>query len=534
MGLFEKIKGAFGKMGGKFAAPQTVKDIFDINGVPSFRQFYESGILIWKRIYRGYYSQWHDVKAPTINDSGAKRRRDTLNAGKAVCSELAGLIWAERCSVGVSRKDYKADEKHPDKLAAFVEHVLNENNFNTKMREHIEQVMALGGGTLKTWCDIKKDENGADIKGSEKIKVGYGMADQFVPLAWNNAEVTEGVFISREAKAGYYYTRLEFHHWDGSEYVISNELYRHKIGSSENQDIFGERVPLNELYVNLSSEAKVSGLQRSLFSYYRTNIANNLDDNSPLGVSIYANALSTLKALDVCFDSFVREFTLGKKRIIVPSSAIRYVNNPDTGQRCRYFDADDEVYEAMDTDDLESLQIKDNTVELRVEEHEAAINAFLGILSFQLGLSPGTLTFDKVEGLKTATEVISEKSKTYKTVKQHQSSVEEAVKKLVRNIIDVAILYGIEYEGESVESLAKGGYDIAIFFDDAIIQDRQTNINEGVLLVSNSLMSKKKFMTDKLGYTPEEADAELGQIAAESNITGATIDFSTLFPKGGS
>ena len=38
MGLFEKIKGAFGKMGGKFAAPQTVKDIFDINGVPSFRQ----------------------------------------------------------------------------------------------------------------------------------------------------------------------------------------------------------------------------------------------------------------------------------------------------------------------------------------------------------------------------------------------------------------------------------------------------------------------------------------------------------------
>ena len=150
MGLFEKIKGAFGKMGGKFAAPQTVKDIFDINGVPSFRLFYEWGILIWKRIYRGYYSQWHDVKAPTINDSGAKRRRDTLNAGKAVCSELAGLIWAERCSVGVSRKDYKADEKHPDKLAAFVEHVLNENNFNTKMREHIEQVMALGGGTLKT------------------------------------------------------------------------------------------------------------------------------------------------------------------------------------------------------------------------------------------------------------------------------------------------------------------------------------------------------------------------------------------------
>lgn len=534
MGLLNKLKGAFGKMGEKILTPQEVKSIFDIKGVPSFRQFYDNGILIWKHVYRGYYSQWHEVKAPTINDSGAKRTRETLCAGKAVCSELARLAWTEQCDVNVSRKGFTADAEHPDKLAAFVKSVLNDNNFSVKMREHIEQVMALGGGTLKVWCDIKKDENGADVQGTEKIKIGYGMADQFVPLAWNNADVTEGVFVSREAKGGYYYTRLEFHRWDGSEYVVSNELYRHKAGSSENQNIFGERVPLNTLYTNLSESAKVSGLQRSLFSYYRTNIANNLDDNSPLGISIYANALSTLKALDICYDSFVREFTLGKKRIIVPASAIRYINDPNTGRRCRYFDADDEVYEAVDTDELESLQIKDNSVELRVEEHIASINAFLNILSFQLGLSAGTFSFDRVEGLKTATEVISEKSKTYGTVKSHQCPIGAAVDILVRNIIDVAILYGIEYEGESVESLAAGDYDVSIYFDDAIIQDRQTNINEGVLLVSNSLMSKKRFMVEKLGYTEEEAAAELAEMAAESKITGATLDLATLFPQGGS
>lgn len=533
MGLLNKLKGAFGKMGDIFT-PQQVKSIFDINGVPSFRQFYDNGILIWKHVYRGFYSKWHEIKAPTINDSAAKRTRETLCAGKAVCSELAGLVWAEQCDVNVSRKGFNADAEHPDKLAAFVKSVLSDNNFNTKMREHIEQVMALGGGTLKVWCDVKKDENGADIEGSEKIKIAYGMADQFVPLAWSNADVTEGVFISREAKGGYYYTRLEFHRWDGSEYVISNELYRHKADSAESQDIFGERVPLNALYAHLSESAKVSGLQRSLFSYYRTNIANNLDDNSPLGISVYANALSTLKALDICYDSFVREFTLGRKRIIVPASAIRYVNDPNTGQRCRYFDADDDIYEALATDELESLQIKDNSVELRVEEHEAAINAFLGILSFQLGLSAGSLTFDKVEGLKTATEVISEKSKTYKTVKLHQSGIQPAVEKLVRNIIDVAILYGLTYDGESVERLAAGGYDVSIYFDDAIIQDRQTNINEGVLLVSNELMSKKRFMVEKLGYTEEEAIAEIREIVAERNVTGGVLDLATLFPQGGS
>lgn len=534
MGLLNKLKGAFERMGEKLGLSKQIKDVFDIDGVPSFRQFYDNGISLWKHIYRGYYSEWHDVSAPTIKDGTKKRRRETLCAGKAVCSELAGLIWAEQCDVHVSRKGFNADAEHPDKLAAFIETVLKDNNFKTKMREHIEQDVALGGGTLKVWCDLDKDQNGVDVAGSEKIKIGYGMADQFVPISWTNADITEGVFISREARGGYYYTRLEFHRWDGGEYVISNELYRKKTGASESQDIFGERVPLNEIYTNLSEEVKIGGLQRSLFSYYRPNIANNLDDNSPLGISIYANALSTLKALDICYDSFVREFVLGKKRIIVPASAIKLITDPVTGKRCRYFDADDEAYEAMAADDLENLQIKDNTVELRVEEHEAAINAFLSILAFQLGLSAGSLTFDKAEGLKTATEVISEKSKTYKTVKQHQSGVQSAVEKLVHNIVDVAILYGIKYDGVTVESLAAGGYEVSVYFDDAIIQDRQTNINEGVLLVSNGLMSKARFMTEKLGYTQQEAIDELKALAAESNITGAAVDFATLFPKGGS
>ena len=135
--------------------------------------------------------------------------------------------------------------------------------------------------------------------------------------------------------------------------------------------------------------------------------ANNIDDNSPLGVSIYANALSTLKALDICYDSFIREFRLGKKRIIVPAQCIRTVINPQTQEMVRYFDASDETYEALHTDNSEDLKITDNSVELRVDEHVAAINAFLSILCLQVGFSAGTFTFDRAQGLKTATEAVS-------------------------------------------------------------------------------------------------------------------------------
>ena len=54
-------------------------------------------------------------------------------------------------------------------------------------------------------------------------------------------------------------------------------------------------------------------------------------EDIPLGQSLFGGALGTLRALDICFDSFVREFRLGKKRLIVPSRAVRSAVDPATG-----------------------------------------------------------------------------------------------------------------------------------------------------------------------------------------------------------
>jgi A118 family predicted phage portal protein len=276
-------------------------------------------------------------------------------------------------------------------------------------------------------------------------------------------------------------------------------------------------------------------VEESLFSYWRTPIANNLDDNSPLGMSIYGNALETLHALDICYDSFVREFRLGKKRIIVPARAVRTVVDPTTEEVVRYFDANDETYEALATDNPDELKITDNSVVLRVEEHVRAINAFLSILCLQTGFSAGTFTFDAHEGLKTATEVISENSKTFKTIKTVQNQIRPAIEHLVRNIIDVAILYDMTDEnGTPVAQLAAPGYEIKVTFDDGITQDRQTNINEGVMLVGAGIISKYTFLTEPkygIGLTDEEAQKELERIRAES--PAAISDSLSIFNAGG-
>jgi len=510
------------------------KDIFEIGGVPAFREFYNLGIYPWKCLYRGFYEPWHLINAPTINDANHQRNLFYLNLSKAVCAELAGMIWTDQTEVTVSTVGYEDAEEDP--LQDFVNKVLKKNAFTEKMQEAIEQSAALGGEALKVWREVRHDSEGREVPNSECLKIGFCMADQFVPTAWDNAQVTEGVFISRQAKGGYYYTRLEWHKWDGLTYVITNELYRadkFKMGTTEAQDILGFRVPLAELFPMLEEETTITELEGSLFSYFRPPVANNLDDNSPLGVSIYANALETLHALDICFDSFVREFRLGKKRIIVPARMVKTVVDPTTGVPRRYFDATDETYEALSTDDPDSLKIQDNSVALRVEEHVAAINAFLNIFCLQVGLSAGTFSFDSQNhGIKTATEVVSENSKTYKTVRNYQNMVKPAVERLVHNIIAVASLYEMTTEdGQSIAELSRRGYEVAIAMDDGITQDRQTNINEGISLVGAGLMSKLTFLTDaKYGQclTEDEALKELQRIAEEQRMTGSVVDLINL------
>lgn len=514
------------------------KDIFELGDVPAFNQFYYFGIFIWKALYRGYYKDWHLVPVVAVGAKpGQTRQLFRLNTAKAVSAELASLVWGEEAQFSVSTNGWVEQRNedgvvtNPDPLKGFVEDVLRRNAFGEKLQELIEQGLALGGSAIKVWAEPERKGAAADADDGEParvIRLGYCMADQFVPLAWDNARVTEGVFISRRARKGWYYTRLEWHRWNGETYVITNELYKSEMQrgalAGQNQDILGIRCPLAELqemFPGLEPETVVP-VEESLFSYFRTPIANNIDDNSPLGVSIYANALETLHAIDICYDSFVTEFRLGKKKIIVPARFLRAVVDPQTGRQVRYFDPNDETYVGV-ADDDGTAGVHDISVELRVEEHVAALNALLSILCLQIGFSANTFSFDEHQGgIKTATEVVSENSKTFKTVRTVQNQLRPMLEHIVRNIIDVAILYDMEWEGHSVERLAAGGWECKVTFDDGVTQDRQTNLNEGVMLVGAGLLSKYKFLTDKKfgqGLTDKEAADELQRIRDEHQQT---------------
>ena len=499
------------------------KDVFELEGVPAFREYYNLFIFVWQAIYKGFYKAWHDVPVKTIRDPKGKRRvMSTMNAGKMACAQMARYVWNERCSISASMTNAPED----DPLNAFLQQVLTDNRFGTAFGDLLEKAFALGGCALKEWVEIPKDKNGNDI-GEGKVRIGYTMASQFVPTAWDNSRVNSAIFVSREARDGFYYSVVEWHRHDGTTYRVTNDLYRQPIKDGEPQNILGWWYPLNEIYPLLSPDTTIYDVHNAFFQYIRPFGANYADDNSQLGMSIYAPALNTLHGLDIMFDSLQREFVLGKKRIIAPARAMKVSAGVNGGRPDRYFDADDEVWEALATDNPEDLKIYDNSVDLRIDPHLRGINGDLSILCAQIGFDPGTLSFDTQKGLKTATEVISENSKTFGTVKAHENIIADSLRQMVDAIFELAVHYGLTYNGQTIESLIAGGYEVTVKFDDSIIQDRQQDINQGTMLVGAGLMSKKKFMIDTLGYTEEDADKEIAQIAEEGRSNA--IDVTRLF-----
>ncbi|UOY92890.1 phage portal protein [Ectobacillus sp. JY-23] len=453
-------------------------------------------IEVWKQLYQGYYSEFHDIQYQTVNGK-KERRMNSLNMPKVISQEMASLVFNEKCSINIS------DET----LAANIETVFKVNNFQREFQRYLEYKFALGGIAIKGFV------HGKDIK------LSYVTADCFIPLSWSNKEVTEGIFVNEFFKSDKKYTHLEWHVWEGQTYVIRNELYE-----SQNKESLGVKISLHSHFPELQEEVAINGLKRSLFVYIKPNTANNVDLNSPLGVSLYANALDTLKALDTAFDSFEREFRLGKKRILVPTNAIKTVVDPQTGTMQRYFDANDEVYEAFNFSE-EMKQIQDIKVELRVEEHIAAINALLTHLAMQVGFSAGTFTFDSA-GLKTATEVISENSKTFRTKTSHETTIEAGIQELINVVIEVAALYNI-FPRPSKE------YEVTVTFDDSITEDKTTNATYWTGLVINGLSSKKLAIMKIHGLTEEQAQKMLQEIQEENKtmLPEAVDLFGTSKPK---
>lgn len=442
------------------------------NDLPYDDSFFEM-MSVWKDIYSGS-PPWKVVKRAGLQ-RGRSRNMSLMNTAKLLCDEFSHKIFSEQVEIATGNDLY--DE--------WLKDFLDREGFWKNIPQFLSRAFAVGGGCIKEYI------------GEGRVKLNYINGDLFYPAQWDNRHITGGVFGTVTVRNKKYYTYLERHCFTDGTVTTERKLYRSDVEGS-----LGTEVSVAELYE--LDEAPVTDFP--CFQYYKPDISNNLSD-LPLGISCFANCTDTLRALDVAFDSFGREFILGRKRIIVPSSCIRTVVNPDTGAVEKYFDTDDEVYQAMQCDEDKDLHIQDNTVVLRVEEHVRAINTLLDILCMQTGLSAGTFSFDMRQGMKTATEVISQESKTAMTVKCHKNLLVETIEGMCRAAFALAQVTG---------ELPVQDHDLAVGFKDSIIIDDDQMIRNNIDLVNAGLKSKVTAIMEIMRCDEETAQAELERVSGES------------------
>lgn len=453
--------------------------------VKMYRQAYEdlpkdngfyAYIEQWTQIYEGE-PDWALVKKAGLQATKKGRRRlNMLNTAKVLCDELAHRVFAEQCEICAGTEE----------LDEFLREFLDREGFWRQMPRLLARAFAEGGMVIREYID------------GGRVQLDYVEGRQFYPTEWTGKDITGGVFYSQSAKDGNYYTLFERHSFEDGVTRVTHKLFR-----STSSDTLGEEIPVETMY-EFDEVPETSVPQ---FQYYAPNIANNKDTPLPLGISCFANAVDTLRGLDIAFDSLVREFILGRKRIIVPSSCIRTVVDPSDGSIQRYFDADDEVYQALKCDEERDLHIQDNTMQLRIDEHSAGITALLNLLCFQCGLSAGTLSFEGSSGVKTATEVISEENKTAVTMKNYKNLLTETIQATCTAVLELAMETG---------ELPETEFDVTVGFRDNIIIDDDQLIRNNIDLVAAGLKSKVSAVMDVLKCDEETARRELERIGEEA------------------
>lgn len=434
-----------------------VVDQLKAMGYTTINESWYTRVDEWRQWYKGNVPEFHGYRVWN-GQSKVKCTRYSLGMAKKVCEDWANLLMNEKVQITLEG----------DKEQTFIDEVFTANNFEVSVNELQERGAAAG-----TYAIIPRitratvDQSGTVLDGGEII-LDYITAENIYPLAWSGREITECAFTSTVTSGGKTYLYMQLHTKENGLYQIRNVVYEDLNGCLK-QANFAD-VPGMEA---VSDAPILTGSETPQFVIGRYNIVNNVEDNCPMGVAVYANAIDQIKSCDVVYDSYVNEFILGKKRVMVKPSATKNIDGENV------FDPSDVTFYVLPEDVTDGAVIQPVDMSLRVDEHQNGIQAQFDLLSAKCGFGERHYKFDS-GNVSTATQIISENSTLFRTVKKHEILLEALLIKLCRIILRMGNTYMRAGLNEDVE--------ISVDFDDSIIEDRKTDEARVYQMLSAGLM----------------------------------------------
>lgn len=454
---------------------------------------WEKYITIWSSWYREKVRKFHNYYIYN-GQRKVKMEKKSMQGAKKVAEDWADLLYNEKVSINL-QKD--ADTKA-------LNEILRQNNAGVVINQGVEKSFAIGTGALVVSVqDIEQGENILDVTNT-KIKLEFVECKKIVPLTWENGKIIECAFVTTKHKKGQTYIYIAMHILnDKGNYIIKNYMFKGKYSS----------------FVEANEEEKEGFLDEfdtknniPWFSIIKPNICNNIDSETPFGLSVYANAIDTLKCLDNAYDGLDNEITIGRRRTFVAEEMLTY----DDGEGRMVFDPNDISVYRMPKGFNKEAMIEHDDANLRSDQFINTINYQLNILSSKVGFGQERYKFDG-QAIQTATGVISENSDMFRTIKKHEQMLEDSLITIIKAIAYASTTFGNTKIDASV---------VTIDFDDSIIEDRGAEKVRAMQEVAQDLRSKESYMKNYRNLNEQQVQDELQKIQEEKMSNQEAFGFT--------
>ena len=412
MGFINWLKGVIGRVFKKDA-----KKVFDTDIILSTEM--ERATTAWYNIVGGrpfWVSRDDDI--------------DTINFAKFVTADTAKKICLDiDLNVeGSVRADY-------------LQEVMDA--FKKVLRDKVEDACALGGIMFKP--------NG----NSGTACIDYVQAGDFLVTEINsNGDIRGAIFFDYYQSGDKYYTRLEYHRFEYNTYRITNKAFK-----SDRKDTLGKEISLEkvDIWASMEEEVAIQNVEKPLFAYYKMPYNNTIDYNSPLGVSVFSNAIKELRDLDIAWSRKSGEVEDSKHMTFVGPGAMMYAEQKQI-KLPRF------LHPVDLSNDVVKEMVHEHVATLLTEQRITDINSILSMISTKCGFSQGAFVLDRKTGQITATQVEADDRDTIETIKDMRDALKDTIDQLLYALNVYADLYNLAPVGNYETSYGFG--DLTYNYDE--------------------------------------------------------------------
>lgn len=443
---------------------------------------------LWKSMYKD--------ESPWLND---KQGVYSLGLAKLICDTAQQQILSELVTSikepGVNDEiEEDKNNQNIDTRAKYLNDIYQKRLIK-KLPQTLEKALALGGMIIKPYIN------------NNQIFLDFNFQGDFCPISFDDdGNITDIAFIDQFIAGNFIYTKIERQTFSVTErkIIIENKAYKakYRTGEDTKEQELGQEIPLSEVsrWSTISQEpVPIENVDKPLYGYYRVATANNVDMDSPLGISLFSPAVKMIERTDRQFSRLDWEYNGGQLAIDVDPTALLF-DEGYFGTEAKMDELKDRLYRKVDLGTADTY--KEFAPNLRDQNYNNGLNAYLEKIEILIGLAKGSLSQVQSEA-RTATEVKVLKQRTYTTISHNQEALEDCIMDVVYAMNVLTDLYDLAPEGD---------YDTSLDWGDSVLTDTDTVLEQKLNLKREGIISKAEVRAWYTGESVETAQAEIDEM----------------------